>query len=715
MSDEKLPYLNIELSVEKRADDLVSRMTLAEKISQMIFNAPAIERLNIPAHNWWNECLHGVGRAGVATVFPQPIGMAATFNTELIQSAADAISDEARAKHHEFVRKGDRGIYKGLTFWSPNVNIFRDPRWGRGHETYGEDPYLTGKMGVTFIKGLQGNHPKYRKVDATAKHFAVHSGPEHGRHGFNAQVSEKDLRETYLPAFKECVIEGHAAAVMGAYNRVNGEPCCASKTLLQNILRKEWGFTGYVVSDCGAICDIFEHHKAAESKMGAAAMAVNNGCELNCGDAYSKLLAAVASGLITEETVDEAVKKLFTSRFRLGMFDPEEFVPYANIPYEVNDCEEHRLLAAKVARESIVLLKNHERLLPLKKELKSLAVIGPNADNYDILIGNYNGIPSRYVTLIEGIRNAVSKDTKVIYAKGCELTGKSVHGFSEAISAAERAEVVIMCLGLSPRLEGEEGDAYNSDASGDRIHIDLPGMQQKLLENIYAVGKPVILVLAGGSPLAVNWATENIPAIVEVWYPGEEGGNALADVLFGNYNPAGRLPVTFIRSLDDIPPFEDYSMRGRTYRYLEKEPLYPFGFGLSYTSFEYSNLVIAKKEINVSENVHVSVDVTNTGDCSGEEVVQLYISYPSSLVVTPRYQLQGVQRITLKPGETKNVRFTLTAKQMSIIDNDGRCIIEPGEFKIFVGGCQPDSRSSMLASSTPKTDSFNVKGVAMDM
>ncbi|MDI3508871.1 MAG: beta-glucosidase [Clostridiales bacterium] len=707
--EEKLPaYKDVSLSFEDRAKDLVSRMTLSEKISQMIYDAPAIPRLDIPAYNWWNECLHGVARAGIATVFPQAIAMAATFNPELIHKVAEAISDEARAKHHEAVRNDDRGIYKGLTFWSPNINIFRDPRWGRGHETYGEDPYLTGRMGVAFVKGLQGDDPKYLKVVATPKHYAVHSGPESQRHSFDARVSLKDLRETYLPAFEECVKEGKAYSIMGAYNRTNGEPCCASKTLLKDILRDEWGFDGYVVSDCGAIDDIHMHHKVTKTAAESAALAVNNGCELNCGKTYEYLCQAVEQGLISEETIDQAVIKLSTARMRLGMFDPPEMVQYAHIPYEVNDSPEHRELALETARQSIVLLKNEKNILPLSKKLKTIAVIGPNADDLDVLLANYFGTPSKYVTPLEGIKNKVSPDTKVLYAKGCEVTGNSVDGFDEAVNIAEMSDIVIMCLGLSPRIEGEEGDVADSDGGGDRLHIDLPGMQEQLLETIYGIGKPIVLVLLNGSAIAINWAHEHVPAIIEAWYPGEEGGTAIADVLFGDYNPAGRLPITFVRSLDDLPPFTDYNMKGRTYRYFEKEPLYPFGYGLSYTSFKYSNLRLSATRLPAGNNLNINVDVENTGKLAGREVVQLYISDVEASVEVPMRQLCGIQCITLEPGQKQTISFTIKPQHMALFDYDGKRILEPGQFIIAVGGHQPDQRSTSLTGSDVLTSTFEI-------
>lgn len=702
-------YLDTKLPFKERAKDLVSRMTIEEKVSQMLNDAPAVERLGIPAYNWWNECLHGVARAGVATVFPQAIGLAATWDTGHIHDVANVISDEARAKHHEALRQGDRSIYRGLTFWTPNINIFRDPRWGRGHETYGEDPYLTSRIGVAFVKGLQGDDPKYLKVAATAKHYAVHSGPESKRHEFDAVVSRKDMRETYLPAFEALVREAKVEAVMGAYNRVNSEPACASRTLLTDILRGEWGFDGHVVSDCGAIQDIHANHKVTTCTAESAALSVRNGCDLECGSVYASLMTAVAKHLITKAEIDTALTRLFTTRMRLGMFDPPETVPYTQIPYEVNDCEKHRQLARETARRTMVLLKNSGDLLPLKKDLKSVAVIGPNADCLDVLLANYAGTPSKWVTPLAGIRNAVSSDTRVYYAKGCDHTNGSKHGFSEAVSAALSSEAVVMCLGLSPALEGEEGDAFNSDASGDRLHIDLPSIQQELLETICATGKPVVLVLLNGSALAINWAQENVPAILEAWYPGEEGGSAIADILFGNCNPAGRLPVTFVKSLDDLPPFEDYNMSNRTYKYMKSEPLYPFGFGLSYTKFEYSALELSAAEIAPGKSLKLTATVKNTGDRAGDEVVQVYLSDLEASIAVPTRKLIAFSRVSLNPDESKQVSFTITPEQMSLIDATGRTVLEPGEFSISVGGSQGDPRSLALGAGKALTGPFTVR------
>jgi beta-glucosidase len=712
MSDK---FRDESLPIEERVEDLLSQMTLAEKLSQMLHNSAAVERLDVPEYNWWNECLHGVGRAGVATVFPQAIGLGAMFDDEFMHQVATAISDEARAKHHEYARHGDRGIYKGLTYWSPNINIFRDPRWGRGHETYGEDPYLTSRTAIAFIKGLQGDDDKYKKLDATIKHFAVHSGPEGKRHEFDARVDEKDLRETYLYAFRECVRETDISAVMGAYNRVNGEPCCGSKTLLEDILRKEWGFKGYVVSDCGAICDFHNHHKITENAAHSAALAVNNGCDLNCGDAFRYLSAAVAAGYIPEEKIDLAVRRLLTARFKLGMFDSEEKVPYAQIPYEVVDCEEHRNLALEAARKAITLLKNKNNTLPLSKDIESIAVIGPNADSKDVLLGNYNGTPSKYFTVLNGIRNRVSENTKVYYAEGCDLTKKEYHAwaenpFTEAKIVAEKSDAVVLCLGLSPRIEGEEGDAFNADASGDRIEIGLPGMQLELLKDIKKLGKPVVAVLLNGSAIAMEEAKEYADAIVEAWYPGEEGGNAVADVIFGNYNPAGRLPVTFVKSVEDLPNFEDYSMKNRTYRFIEKEPLFPFGFGLSYTKFKYSNLVVEDKNVSCGDTVKIKVNVENIGYMDGEEVVQVYLAHLGTNFKVPNHQLVGFKRVKIAEGETKTVEFEIKTRYLGIINDEGKFIFNPGTCRLFVGGTQPDALSRKLSYSNIVETDLRLQG-----
>jgi beta-glucosidase len=675
---------------EARARELVSQMTSAEKISQMMHGAVAIERLNIPAYNWWNECLHGVGRAGIATVFPQAIGMAATWNIPLLAEIAVAISDEARAKHHEFLRNDVHDIYTGLTFWTPNINIFRDPRWGRGQETYGEDPYLTARMGVTFVKGLQGDDPNYLKLVATPKHYAVHSGPEHDRHVFDVHPSERDLWETYLPAFEATVREGQAASIMSAYNRVYGAPASASKLLLEDILRQRWGFEGYVVSDCWAITDVYKHHRVVETAAEAAAISVKAGCDLECGDVYPSLNEALELGLIDEATIDKSLIRLFTARYQLGMFDAPEDVPYAQIPLSVVDSEENRALALRTAQESMVLLKN-DNLLPLSKSVGTVAVIGPNADDSEILLGNYNGTPSRSVTALAGIRAKLGSDANVVYARGCGVFDPNTSGFEEAVAAAQQADVVIFVGGLSQAIEGEEGQVEGLPegfvSQGDRIRIDLPDVQEDLLKALHETGKPIVLVLMNGSAVAVKWADANLPAILEAWYPGEEGGTAIADVLFGDYNPGGRLPVTFYKSAEDLPAFTDYTMAGRTYRYFTGEPLYPFGYGLSYTQFAYGNLTVSAESISDGGTLTVSVDVSNTGALAGDEVVQLYLS--AGREGYPLHQLGGFTRLHLDAGQTQRVEFTLNANQFTRITDAGERVLDAGSFTLFVGGGQP--------------------------
>ncbi len=710
-------YKDLQESPRRRAEDLVSRMTLQEKISQMAYDAPAVERLGVPEYNWWNECLHGVARAGVATVFPQAIGLAAAFDETLVKRIAATIADEARAKFHEFDRKNDHGIYKGLTFWTPNINIFRDPRWGRGQETYGEDPYLTARVGAAFVRGLQGENPAYFKAIATPKHYAVHSGPEPLRHEFDAKVDEKTLRETYLPAFRACVVEAGAWSVMGAYNRTNGEPCCASPTLLQKILRDEWGFEGYVVSDCGAIGDIHLHHKVTADAAESAASAVRAGCDLNCGKTYPELIDAVERGLIDESDIERAVVRLFTARFKLGLFDPPERVPFASIPYEVNASQKHRALSRSAARASFVLLKN-DGLLPLDDSIASAAVIGPNANDKNALIGNYFGTSGEYVTPLEGIRRRLGEGCRIWYAEGCHLYrsetewwgGKPTKGFSEARSAAERAEVVFMCLGLSPEIEGEEGAVASSDGGGDRTGLELPGVQQQLLEAVVSVGTPVVLLVFNGSPVDLGWAHEHVPAILEVWYPGEEGGGAIADVVFGDYSPAGRLPITFPRSLDQLPEFTDYSMAGRTYRYMSAEPLYPFGFGLSYTEFAYSSPEIRSARLECGRPVAVSVIVENTGETVSDEVVQLYLHRPDARHDGPIRQLVGARRVPVEPGTAKMVEFDLDPRWVAEVRPDGRHVVYPGRYELYFGGSQPDDRSRALGATEGQVLVFELQG-----
>ncbi len=680
------------MEIEVRAKQLVEQMTLGEKISQLIYNSPAIERLGIDSYNWWNECLHGVGRAGTATVFPQPIGLAATFHTKLIHEIAVCISDEARAKHHAFAKHHDRDMYKGLTFWSPNINILRDPRWGRGHETYGEDPYLTAQMGIAFVKGLQGDeNMKYRKCDATLKHFAAHSGPELGRHGFHAIVSKKDLAETYLYAFERCVKEAKPSAVMGAYNRLNGEACCASQFLLQDVLRKDWKFEGYVVSDCGAICDINEHHHITETMIQSSALALRCGCELNCGHAYYNLMAAYEAGLVSEETITHAVVLLMTARLRLGMFDCDN--PYSNIPYDVVSCDLHRQMARNAASEGIVLLKNNG-VLPLSRELSCVAVIGPNANDRDVLLGNYNGTPMHTSTVLDGILNHVKAHTKVLYSEGCHITKEASKNYyntpyTEALIVAEQSDVVILCLGLNPRIEGEEGDAFNSDAGGDRTDIALPLVQQKLFEEVRKSGKKIVLVSMSGSCIAFGKLAQECDAILQAFYPGQEAGNAIADILFGDVNPSGRLPITFYASIEDLPPFEDYAMEGRTYRFFGGIPLFPFGHGLSYTTFEYSEFHINSHSIDSGQSICASVCIKNTGQYDGYEVAQLYLKDHEATTRTPQHKLIAFQKVFIPRNEQVFINFEVKPQDMMLYDEDGTRILQPGAFSVYVGGGQP--------------------------
>lgn len=833
-TNDRLPYLNTDLSFEERADDLVARMTLEEKVGQMVHEAPAIERLGIPEYNWWNECLHGVGRAGLATVFPQAIGMAAMWDDDQMFKIASVISDEARAKHHEFLRQGKRGYYQGLTFWSPNINIFRDPRWGRGMETYGEDPYLTGELAVQFIKGLQGDDPKYLKLIATAKHFVVHSGPEPDRHRFNVHPSQRDFIETYAPHFRKTVEEAGVYSVMCAYNRLNDEPCCGSK-FLNDLLRKEWGFEGYMVSDCGAILDFYHMnaHKVASYDEEASVMAVEGGTDLNCGETYSALIKAVRKGLIDEKEIDRSVRRLMVARMKLGMFDPPSLVPFANIPISVVHSESHRLTSLEAARKSMVLLKNENNLLPLGKNIQSVAVIGPNAHNTDVLLANYNGFSPNLVTPYEGIQ-AKLPHARVRYAQGsgwvegfpmmqpiadsflftdgslqnnglkaeyfnnANFEGEPVFtgvdrmvdfvwwnkdpkpgvgndafsvrwsgflvpkvsgdyhlgadGFSsyvlylddeplvsresvhrpemnyqtvhlkagktykirleyrqqqspypmarlvwdqpgknlkaEALDLAQKSDVVVLCMGLSPLLEGEEMSVQVPGFNGgDRTDIALPAVQADLIRSVMALQKPTVLVLLNGSALAINPEANQLPAILEAWYPGQEGGTAIADVLFGDYNPAGRLPVTFYASTDQLPPFGDYSMEGRTYKYFRGKPLFPFGYGLSYTTFAYGALEVPD-EVMADEGVELSVQVTNTGNLDGEEVVQLYLTHLDQMQA-PLRSLQGFKRVFLKAGESKTVTFSLEPEQFGLYHPQYNKVVYPGAVVISVGGSQP--------------------------
>ncbi len=676
-----------------QAQNIVSQMTLEEKASQLRYDAPAIPRLGIPAYNWWNEALHGVARAGTATVFPQAIGLAAMFDTEGLGEIANIIATEGRAKYNAQSAHGDRDIYKGLTFWSPNINIFRDPRWGRGHETYGEDPHLTACLGVAFVKGLQGNG-KYLKGAACAKHFAVHSGPEALRHKFDAVASPKDMRETYLPAFEALVKEAKVEAVMGAYNRVNGEPACGSKTLLKDILRDEWGFEGHVVSDCWAIRDFHTQHHVTDTAPESAALALKNGCDLNCGNTYLHLMQAYQEGLVTEDQITLAAARLMATRIKLGLFD--EDCEFNTISYLECDTDAHDQKALEAAHKSMVLLKN-DGLLPLDlNKLSTVAVIGPNADSQACLEGNYNGTSSRYVTFLEGIRAACKGKARVLYSQGCHLSKDRMSGLSlpddrlaEAVAAAEQADVVILCLGLDATIEGEEGDTGNQYFSGDKNDLELPLSQRKLLEAVLKTGKPVVTLVAAGSALRV----EEGNAILYAWYPGQAGGTAAADILLGKVSPSGRLPLTFYHSVTELPEFTDYSMKGRTYRYFTKTPLYPFGYGLSYTRFVY-------KKADLQGDV-LSVTLRNAGEMDGDEVVQVYIHADDSAYKTPNPKLCAFKRVHLKAGETKTVSLHLSDDAFDVIDEYGRKVSGGNQFSLSAGGCQPDLRSVNLLGYSP--------------
>ena len=820
------PFQDDKLDPNKRIADLISRMTLEEKVSQMQDVAPAIERLGIPQYNWWNECLHGVARAGNATSFPQAIGMAATWNPELIHEVADAISTEARAKFNHSLSLGQRNRYQGLTMWTPNINIFRDPRWGRGQETYGEDPILTATLGVAFVTGLQGNDPDYFKVIATPKHFAVHSGPEYNRHYFDAYTDKRDLWETYLPAFKATVVQGKAYSVMSAYNRYLGASATASPLLLNDILRKQWGFQGYVVSDCGAVYDIYKFHKIVPTPEEAAALAVRSGCDLNCGDTYSFLTKAVEKELIEEKEIDQAIKRLFLARIKLGLLNAPEKTPFREISGKFLESEAHQELALTTARESVVLLKNENRTLPVSKTVETITIIGPHANDRQYALGNYFGTPTHYSTILEGIKNKVSENTRVNYFKGTNLTNsdtifdvigsdhfngkvkveyfdnssleggpvsveeinlidfdwggaspavtltpgyfsirysgvlepdftgevllgllgkggsyllsmddkeilaakggnaiqvesKSVHlekgrqykvnlefrsdnpwegaiqllwnkeglkGKEEMMNKVKESDIIVFVGGISARVEGEEMpvviEGFNK---GDRTDLKLPKAQLDLLKELHATGKPVVFIVTSGSAMALNWEKENLPAIMNVWYPGQAGGEAVADILFGDYNPSGKLPVTFYKSVEDLPPFEDYNMKGRTYRYFDGEVLYPFGYGLSYTKFSYAKPQISTPSIGTDEKVKVNVKVSNVGDLDGETVVQLYVKDVDASVVRPIKSLKHFKKVYLVKGTSIDIIFELSPDDLAIFDDDGRPFVEKGSFDIFVG------------------------------
>jgi beta-glucosidase len=700
MIEMKAPYLNAELPIAERVEDLISRLELEEKVFMMTSDARGVPRLNIPPYNFWNEALHGVGRNGRATVFPQAIGMAATWDPELVEHVADTIAEEARAKYNAAVQRfGTSGQYQGLTFWSPNINIFRDPRWGRGQETWGEDPYLTGEMGSAYVRGLQGKHPKFLKTAACAKHYAVHSGPEKHRHTFNAVVSERDLMDTYLPAFKKLVAEAKVEAVMGAYNRINGEPCCASQTLLVDILRDRWQFEGHVVSDCGAVSDIHNGHKVTKDAAESAALALKAGCDMSCIYEYEYLNEALERGLICEADIDRSLRRTLATRFKLGMFDPPELVPFSSISMDIVGNPNNRELSCQAAVKSVVLLKNKDGILPIKNDVRSIAVVGPNAGNIDVLLGNYFGSNDHLVTMLEGIVGTVPEGVKVQYRPGCQLIQSSFNPLDWSVYEAGSSDITIACMGISPLLEGEEGDATLSTEQGDRADIGLPAVQVEYIKKMAVQGAKIILVLFGGSPISLGEVENMVQAVVYAWYPGQEGGRAVADILFGKCTPSGKLPVTFPMSLADLPPFEDYSMTGRTYRYAEAEPLFPFGFGLSYTRFTYSELVVSQHTLHPDEPLDLTVKLENSGDQDGEEVVQVYLTDLEASSIVPKYKLVAFRRVGLGAGESRRLSFTLATEDFKFVDESGSLVLEPGQFRLYIGGCSPDPRGQILGAS----------------
>jgi len=707
---EKFLYLDTSLSFAERAKDLVGRLTLEEKVGLMNHPAHGVPRLNIPAYNYWSEALHGVARNGRATVFPQAIGMAATWDKELILKVAIAISDEGRAKYHAALRRnGYTDIYQGLTFWSPNVNIFRDPRWGRGQETWGEDPFFTGEMASAFVRGLQGDDPKYLKAAACAKHYAVHSGPEKDRHTFNAIVTKRELYDTYLPAFKKLVTEAKVEAVMGAYNRTLDEVCCASKLLLEDILRGEWGFDGHVVSDCQALSDFHLHHKVTEDEADSAALALKYGCDLGCDHVFNEIPTAIERGDTTEALVDRALERTLGTRFKLGMFDPDEEVPYASISTDVVACDEHRQLAYRAATESVVLLKNKNNILPIKPSTKKIFVTGPTAASMEVLLGNYYGFNDKMVTLLEGLTGRIPEGMGMEYTSGAMLKHPREIRDTSAPNMAQSADFAIVCAGLSSFLEGEEGESLLSPQNGDRESISLPESQINYIKELAIHGVKIVLVLTGGSPIALGEVEGMVDAILFVWYPGMEGGRAVADVLFGDVSPSGNLPITFPKSLDQLPAFDDYSMNGRTYRYMTEEPLYPFGFGLSYCKFDYSELQLDKSTLAFGDSLNVSLTLTNSGDSDSAEVAQFYLSDIQASTIVPLHHLVGLERVNLKAGESRVLKFTITPEMMSFYNDDGKLTHEPGEFRLEVGGCSPGRCGQELGAPKPVTAVFKVK------
>ena len=692
-SDEVLSFF------EKKAEKLISEMTIEEKASQMVHSSRPIQRLNIEKYNWWNEALHGVARSAKATVFPQAIAMAATFDTILIKNVGEAISDEARAIHNIFRQKNMKNEYTGLTFWSPNINIFRDPRWGRGHETYGEDPYLTSVIGRAFVKGMQGNDKKYLKVAACAKHFAVHSGPENERHSFNAQVSKKDLYETYLPAFKS-LVDVNVDAIMCAYNRTNNNPCCGSNELIENILRESWNFKGHVVSDCGAIFDINNNHSFTNSDLESVAYAVKGGVDLNCGSMYNLIPDAIKAELLSEKDVDKSLKRLLMTRLKLGTIGNVDDNPYSNIQPDIINSKKHKNLAKEVAVKSIVLLKNKNNLLPLKKEINTLFITGPNAANTNTLLGNYHGLSSEIVTPLEGIVGQISKGTMVRYKMGVGINDQQTNRTEWSASLAGSSDATIAIMGISALMEGEEGAAISSNANGDRSGIDLPNTQINYIKTLRnkAGSKPIILVLNSGSALNLSEVEPYVDAIIYAWYLGEQGGNAIAEIIFGDSNPSGKLPFTIPRSTDQLPDYKDYSMKNRTYRYIQYIPMYPFGFGLSYSQIKFSDLNFSDDIFKIGNSMTVSLQVENISDKYTEEVIQMYITQPYSNYINPKFSLKQFKRIFLGPREKKNITFLLTSQMLESFDVHGNSKLQTGTYKITIGNSSPGIRSKQLGA-----------------
>jgi beta-glucosidase len=693
-----------------RVNDLIKQLSLEEKAQQMLDQSPAITRLGIPAYSWWNEALHGVGRSAPATVFPQAIGLGATFDDDLALREATAISDEARAVYNAAIAKNHYVKYGGLTFWTPNINIFRDPRWGRGQETYGEDPTLTSRLGVAFVKGLQGSDPRYLKVAACAKHYAVHSGPERLRHEFNAEASPQDLRETYLPAFKALVKDANVEAVMCAYNSTNGEPCCGNEFLLSQVLRKEWGFKGHVVSDCGALDDLYEGHKTVKTKTEAAALALSRGVDLNCGDTYTKLPEAVRQGLLKESQVDSALAVLLRTRFKLGLFDGPNATPYDKLGPEVVNSAAHRALAKEVALKSMVLLKNNG-VLPLRPDLGKYFVTGPNATSVEALLGNYYGVNGQMSTILEGLVGAVQPGSQIEYKQGALLDRPNINPIDWTTGEAKQTDAILVVLGITGVLEGEEGESIASAHAGDRLDYNLPQNQIDFLKKLRQGSKtPIIAIVTGGSPMNLSEVHELADAVLLTWYPGEEGGNAVADLVFGKASPSGRLPVTFPKSLAQLPAYESYGMKGRTYRYLEAEPMYPFGYGLSYGKFAYSGAKLSTAKAAKNKPVELTATVTNTGGMASEEVVQLYLTHPQKAgAQTPLFALKGFQRVHLAPGASQTVKFTLTPDMLAQVNAQGQSVAPSGSVTVWVGGSLPSARSLALGAAKPASTVLTIK------